>query len=189
MNKFKEYIKRPVNFNFVSVMSVAAFLVVILLICLAIYIIANTQLNEMRAGLNELRSKEGQIDDVAGYGMIIEGIGYGLGAFGNAMLLGFGVIVPGVISAIIAVFAVTARLIYSDTNKKRLLAYRIVSGFGYFFMLVACLMYSVLFFPIGIETAIQAVVFDILVIVVFIFGIRNTYSNRILKGTNYENEI
>lgn len=187
MNKFKAYIKRPVNFNFVTVLAVAAFLVVLLLICLAIYIDGEAELNEMGARIDETRSQS-EIDDVEGYGLIVESIGYGLGFLGNALLLGLGVIIPGIISAVIAVFAVTARLIYSDTNKKRLLAYRIVSGFGYFFMLAFCLMYSTIFFLIDIATAIPAAVFDILVIAVFIMGIRNTYSEKILKGAANEIE-
>ena len=188
MNKFKAYIKRPVNFNFVSVLAVAAFLVFLLLVCLAIYIGSEAELNEMSARLDEIRSQE-EIDDVEGYGLIVESIGYGLGVLGNALLLGLGVIVPGIISAVIAVFAVTARLIYSDTNKNRLLAYRIVSGFGYFFMLAFCLMYSTVFLLIDVATAIPAAIFDILVIAVFIIGIRNTYSEKILKGAANEIEI
>ncbi len=188
MNKIKAYIKRPVNFNFVSVLTVAAFLVVLLLICLVIYIDGEAELNEIGARIDETRS-EAEIDDVEGYGLIVESIGYGLGAFGNALLLGFGVIIPGIISAVIAVFAVTARLIYSDTNKNRLLAYRIVSGIGYFFMLAFCLMYSTFFLLIDIATAIPAAVFDILVIAVFIIGVKNTYSEKILKGASNEIEI
>lgn len=188
MNKFKEYIKRPVDFNFVSVLTVAAFLVVLMIISLIIYLSGNAELNEMGASINATRS-EAEIDDVEGYGLIVESISYGLGVFGNALILGFGVVIPGIISVIIAAFAVTARLIYSDTNKNRLLAYRIVSGLGYFFMLAFCLMYSVIFFCIDIVLIIPAIIFDLLVIAVFIMCIRNTYSERILKGADNEIEI
>ena len=71
-----------------------------------------------------------------------------------------------------------SKIIYSAVNSKRLLAYRIVSGIGYFFMLAGCLLYSSLYFYTGIA----AVVFDLLVIAVFVIGVKNTYSEKIKYG-------
>lgn len=153
MNRFKAWIKRPVNFNMASLLLVAA----ILLIFAAIGFIW--------AGEEELNSQTVSIGTI-------------LISLLNALALGFFVIIPLVISLVIIIFSVVSRIIYSAVNSKRLLAYRIVSGIGYFFMLAGCLLYSSFYFYAGIAAA----VFDLLVIAVFVIGVKNTYSEKIKYG-------
>lgn len=156
MNKFKVWVKRPVNFNMASLLLVAAILLIFAAICFGIYLGGEEEIN---------------FQSVSIVTIIISLL--------NALALGFLVIIPLVISLVIIIFSVVSRIIYSAVNSKRLLAYRIVSGIGYFFMLASFLLYSSVFF-LNIAMAIPAVFFDLLVISIFIALIRNTYSKRIL---------
>lgn len=155
MNRFKASIKRPVNFNMASLLLVAAILLIFAAICFGF----------IWAGEEELNSQTVSIGTI-------------LISLLNALALGFFVIIPLVISLVIIIFSVVSRIIYSAVNSKRLLAYRIVSGIGYFFMLAGCLLYSSFYFYAGIAAA----VFDLLVIAVFVIGVKNTYSEKIKYG-------
>lgn len=155
MNRFKAWIKRPVNFNMASLLLVAAILLIFAAICFGF----------IWAGEEELNSQTVSIGTI-------------LISLLNALALGFFVIIPLVISLVIIIFSVVSRIIYSAVNSKRLLAYRIVSGIGYFFMLAGCLLYSSFYFYAGIAAA----VFDLLVIAVFVIGVKNTYSEKIKYG-------
>lgn len=155
MNRFKAWIKRPVNFNMASLLLVAAILLIFAAICFGF----------IWAGEEELNSQTVSIGTI-------------LISLLNALALGFFVIIPLVISLVIIIFSVVSRIIYSAVNLKRLLAYRIVSGIGYFFMLAGCLLYSSFYFYAGIAAA----VFDLLVIAVFVIGVKNTYSEKIKYG-------
>lgn len=155
MNRFKAWIKRPVNFNMASLLLVAAILLIFAAICFGF----------IWAGEEELNSQTVSIGTI-------------LISLLNAWALGFFVIIPLVISLVIIIFSVVSRIIYSAVNSKRLLAYRIVSGIGYFFMLAGCLLYSSFYFYAGIAAA----VFDLLVIAVFVIGVKNTYSEKIKYG-------
>lgn len=155
MNRFKAWIKRPVNFNMASLLLVAAILLIFAAICFGF----------IWAGEEELNSQTVSIGTI-------------LISLLNALALGFFVIIPLVISLVIIIFSVVSRIIYSAVNSKRLLAYRIVSGIGYFFMLAGCLLYSSFYFYTGIAAA----VFDLLVKAVFVIGVKNTYSEKIKYG-------
>lgn len=155
MNRFKAWIKRPVNFNMASLLLVAAILLIFAAICFEF----------IWAGEEELNSQTVSIGTI-------------LISLLNAWALGFFVIIPLVISLVIIIFSVVSRIIYSAVNSKRLLAYRIVSGIGYFFMLAGCLLYSSFYFYAGIAAA----VFDLLIIAVFVIGVKNTYSEKIKYG-------
>lgn len=151
MNRFKAWIKRPVNFNMASLLLVAAILLIFAAICFGIYFGGEEEHNSQPTSIGNLL---------------------------NTLVLGFFVIIPLVISLVIIIFSVVSRIIYSAVNSKRLLAYRIVSGIGYFFMLAGCLLYSSFYFYAGIAAA----VFDLLVIAVFVIGVKNTYSEKIKYG-------
>lgn len=188
MNKFKEYIKRPVNFNLVSMLFIAVLLVGgVILSFYAESWIGSSEFNELGSSINETLS-HGEIEDVEGYGLIVESFAYGLGIVGEVFFWVFMIMSSVIISLIIIMLSIISRAVYSAENHKRLLAYRIIVGVCYFFMLASFLLFSVLFFfnPI---TFVLAAVFEILVIAVFIIGIRNTYSEKILKGATNEIEI
>ena len=145
MDKFKTWVKRPVNFNMASLLLIAAILLIFAAICFGSYLESEAELNSLKTEINRVRSQD-EIDDVEGYGLIINSIGYAIGAIGGAFILGYFVFIPVIIALVIIAFSVVSRVIYSAVSSKRLLAYRIVSGFGYFFMLAAFLLYSLIFF-------------------------------------------
>lgn len=178
MNRFKAWIKRPVNFNMASLLLVAAIMLIFAAICFGIYFGGEEELNSLKTDINRLRSQE-EIGDVAGYGLIVVSIGYGVGVIGSIIFLSFMVLVPLFISIGIIILSVVARILYSNSSRKRLLAYRIVSGIGYFFMLAGCLLCSSIYFY---ASAIASAVFDLLVIAVFVIGVKNTYSEKIKYG-------
>lgn len=155
----REKLKNPANKNMILMLSISAILLIFAGICFTDYIFEEIKLNEY------YRDKP---------------IFYLLGKFGNRLVWGFFAITPLIISVLIALFSVVLRIIYSPVNPKRLTAYRIISVFGYSFMVISCLLYSSIFFT-DIITAIPAIIFDILVIVVSIILIKNTYLKRILK--------
>lgn len=188
MNKFKAFIKRPVNFNFVSMLFIVALLVCgVILSVYADSWIGNSELDELGSSINETLSQD-EIGDVEGYGVIIESIVYGIGKIGEVFFWGLMIMCSVIISLIIIILSIISRAVYSAEKPKRLLAYRIIMGVCYFFMLASCLLFSVLFF-FNLITAVLAAIFDILVIAAFIIGIGNTYSEKILKGAANEIEI
>lgn len=188
MNKFKAYIKRPVNFNLVSMLFIAVLLVGgVILSFYAESWTGSSEFDELGSSINETLSHD-EIEDMEGYGLIVESFAYGLGVIGEVFFWVFMIMSSVIISLIIIMLSIISRAVYSAENPKRLLAYRIIAGVCYFFMLASCLLFSVLFFfnPIA---SVLAAVFDLLVIAVFIIGIRNTYSEKILKGATNEIEI
>lgn len=188
MNKFKAYIKRPVNFNLVSMLFIAVLLVGgVILSFYAESWIGSSEFDELGSSINETLSHD-EIEDVEGYGLIVESFAYGLGVIGEVFFWVFMIMSSVIISLIIIMLSIISRAVYSAENHKRLLAYRIIAGVCYFFMLASFLLFSVLFFYNPIASVLAAV-FDLLVIAVFIIGIRNTYSEKILKGATNEIEI
>ncbi len=106
-----------------------------------------------------------------------------INAIFDGIAWGFFVIIPAFIGLVIIIFSIISRLVFSLENKKRLMAYRIITGFLLFLMLIICLQYSWIFINdfSGIFFTVTAIIFDILVITVSVIVIKNTYSSRILN--------
>ena len=98
--------------------------------------------------------------------------------FGLFIGIGTSFVIFGIIffAAVIIILAVIARVVYSSENSKRLLAYRIIC---FFIELPVSLMGAVILADTWYVIA--AVIFGIASVSAFIIGIRNTYSDRILK--------
>lgn len=173
MDKLKNWIKRPVNFNFTSVAAISLLFISIAVTGYIMCLSAETELSEIKNDIDRISSQE-EIDDVGGYGLIAESLIYGFGKIGSTLFFGFIVCLPIIISVIIAIFAVISRVVYSAENRKRIIAYRIISGLNYFFIFVSALLYTLIFFDYAVT-----IILALLIALALIINIRNTYSKKI----------
>lgn len=150
--KIKEWIKRPVNINFISVLIVAFILFIFAAVC---YL-------------------QGYLSDKE-----LESLGIEICSACNKYYIYKYVKIPIFNSLVIIFMSVLLRIIYFAKSQKRLLVYRIMTGICYIFMFVSCLFCSSILYIV--ITLIPIIIFDLLVISVTVMGIRNTYSDRILK--------
>lgn len=176
MRKFIEWKERPVNFNFVCVITVAA---AFILVAAAGYIKfmpeISKEMSELKADINKTRAQE-EIDDVGGYGLIMNLFAYGI----KSLELGVYIDLPIIIAAGFVFWAVVMRLVYSNKSRVRILIYRIMAAFLYYYMSWATVIYvlgcieAFMFFP--------AIILTVFAVRSIITGIRNTYSKRIFGG-------
>lgn len=93
------------------------------------------------------------------------------------------------------VFAVVSRLVYSNKSKKRLLAYRIIVGFGIFSELPLAAISIFYLVSADMALIVFAAIYMTIVIALFVITIKNTYSHKILElsdegnNDNEKNEI
>ena len=148
----REWIKKPVNTNLTTLLADSAAL---LAVAMKIYFDYNYYMDSADTAAEII------------FGLFI-GIGTSFVIFGIIFF-----------AAVIIILAVIARVVYSSENSKRLLAYRIITGIWLFIELSVSLMGAVILADTWYVIA--AVIFGIASVSAFIIGIRNTYSDRILK--------
>lgn len=176
MNKIISWAKRPVNANFLLLFLLA---VVLAFLALGSFIYAESfDKNVTALGGRISDSINGEMEDVEGYGAIINSIAYGFGIFGSFLIKLLYVIIPLFISLIIIVQAIFTRLIFTDKTSGGILCYRI-------FMAISLLIITVLLFLYGFVLALKivfAVFFYALFIAVLTVCIINTYTKIITKN-------
>lgn len=103
--------------------------------------------------------------------------------FFGSIAWGLFVITPVFIGLIILIFSIISRLTFSSESKKRLIAYRIITGFLIFLMLIMCLSYSCIFINDWSDAflAVTSIIIDLLVVTASVMVIKNTYSSKILN--------
>lgn len=127
--------------------------------------ILETTGNSMKATM-----QQGEIDDVEGYGLIVQGLGYGFSFLGYLVFLVLAVISGGY-GLIMLLFAVIARIFYS---KERLLAYRILMG------IVLAMQFLLELFILTVlisEIALFWVITEIVLVGITVFCAINTYTS------------
>ncbi|MBQ8821347.1 MAG: hypothetical protein IJZ82_01775 [Lachnospiraceae bacterium] len=120
--------KKKVNNNFTLViLLVAAMLLIPLIFGLAL-IDLDSDMDSLK---NEISTtlEDGEVDDVEGYGVIAESVGYGFGAFASVIIFVI-ILMVGGYALLLFVIALIARLIFKAEGK-RLTAYRILMGVEY----------------------------------------------------------
>lgn len=189
MERFKQWVKRPANFNFISVIAIAAvFIIMAVIVNLQLTSAEQTNLSGLKTDVNEILDQE-EIDDVGGYGVIIGSLAYALGKGVIVFLYIFLVVIPLIISVVIVISAVILRSVYSAENRSRIIAYRVIAAFHYLFVILSISGYTYLFLGSReIAIIIPTVIVDIFMAAVIAVGIRNTYSNRILLYREEEHE-
>ena len=121
--------KKQINKNFILSLTLVGMLLLVIVLGIVLQYEMNTGIDGLRGDIESVRSRD-EIGDVEGYGMIANGIGYGLGMIGMVLVWVFLIIIPGILAAFIFIFALLAKLIYQN-NPQRILAYRILMGFSY----------------------------------------------------------
>lgn len=165
---------KKVNINLILSLIIILALFIVTIFCFFLSDKLDSELLETTGNSIETTLQQDEIDDVEGYGLIVQGLGYGFAFLGYVVLLILAV-VSGGYGLVMLLFAVIARIIYS---KERLLTYRILMGI-------------VFALQIGLELVIlttlisQFTIFWLITELVFV-GITvycaiNTYSSRLLQ--------
>ena len=168
--------KKIVNQNFVLSMIIVAAMV---LVCIFFGFV----MSDVGEGMDYLRNdisqtvENGEVGDVEGYAMIIQGIGYGFGAFANVLLFGV-VLLVGFYGFLLFIVALIARLVYKSEGK-RLVVYRVLMGIEY--VLQAGLFWVLGEMMISNFNLIMLVVI-LLLLAEIIYGVINTYTKRICES-------
>lgn len=181
--------KKAVNFNFFSVLSIVIMFVITAAVMSCVLLEAERALEQLEAEMDST-SESGEIGDVEGWALIAMGIGYVAGM--AAVVIGwiFGVGLPILFAVFIFVPLLIARLLYRPEGKK-LLAYRILMGVAYGAIILWTIGVIILCVSIWSATAVEGLTGGNIVVVVIgaaitvyntavlFFGMRNTYTKRI----------
>lgn len=138
---------------------------------------ASSDLSTLKNGMTGLAQKP--IEDVAGYALILEGVGYGLGSIGLFLVRLFFVWFPLLLGCYIFGFALIARLVYRISDR-RILLYRILMGFS-FSGQITMLLYDFLLITLGGWLSAIGVISSIGIMEIIFLGMRGTYTKRIFK--------
>lgn len=171
--KFSSWIKRPVNFNFFSVLMISVILLVIAGLCMMVCVLVGLSLPE---SVDDITG--GSDNPGGGFALLFGGIGYGLAIIGMGILFLMGVILPAFIGLLSGVLGIIAKQLH---KKGKITAYRII-------MTIIYLILSILFIGIILLCLSELGFFTILlllcsivIMIILIIGIKNTYSKRILN--------
>lgn len=175
MEKFKTWAKRPVNYNFILLLVVVLFLV---LVALSYFLklpftakiekyaeILDSVFRERPAGLEKI------IDS-------IEKVVYKVGSIGDFILKFQLFYIPMFIAVIVFVQTIFARIIFSNKSNESLICYRIFMAVTLITTSSLCIGYSLFFFYSTI-TGFIALVADAFLVYAVVICIKNTYTNRI----------
>ncbi len=164
--------KVTINFIFTMLISILALILAVSLCKTASS--AESELENVKSDIST-SLEDDEIDDVEGYAIIAQGIGYGFGALAYGLLLIVAVMI-GLYGGVLLLFSIIARVVYA-TTPKRLLAYRILMSINF-----ALLIGLVFFLGSMLTTTFSLPVLIIMLLygsVILYCGI-NTYSKRIL---------
>ena len=128
MNREGKHVKKRANINFILVIILTAVMMLVPIILGAAYVELNNEMDSLKSEMSATL-EDGEVGDVEGYGVIAQGIGYGLGSFAGALVLVMIVLVGGY-AFVLFLIALIARLVFAKEGK-RLLAYRILMGVEY----------------------------------------------------------
>lgn len=117
--------------------------------------------------------KNGPVDDVEGYGVIVQGMGYGFSLLGYILFVILAVLSGGY-ALLMLLFLIIARIIYSNEH---LLAYRILMGIVYALQIG---LEVLILTTLVTEFATVWFVIELLLVGITVFCVINTYSPRII---------
>lgn len=137
---------------------------------------ANDKLDTLKNDISTTLETDDEIDDVEGYGIILQGISYGLGAFASALAFVFAILI-GIYGFFMFLFAVIARCIF-DKSGGRLLAYRILMGVEYALQAGIVVLFLNM---VSSSFSLPILLISLLLIACIAYSGVNTYSERILN--------
>lgn len=172
----KKYCKQA-DKNFILALILTGALVLLAVSVNIMYYSAASDLDSLRNSMNE---KLGQpVEDVAGYALIIEGLGYGLGSVGLFLVKLFFVWLPLCLGGYIFIFALIAKLVYVMSDR-RILLYRILMGFS-FSGQILMLLYDFALIALGGCLSVIGLISGVGIFWIIFLGMRGTYTKRIFK--------
>lgn len=170
--------KEQINKNFKLSLSIAAILFFLVVLGIIFACILYYGIGQIGSNIAELSSRD-EIGDVEGYEILIDSIGYGMGALGLIIVLLTMIIVPGILGLFIFLFALIAKLIYQK-NTTKVLTYRVLMGFSYAGQILTVYLCCSKNHSFGVMGCIGWPI-GIYMIWAICMGIRGTYTDRI-KG-------
>lgn len=153
---------------------------VLLLLAVSVSLMCYSASSELDTLKNSMNGKLAQkpIEDVTGYALIFEGLGYGMGSIGLFLIKLFFLWLPLLLGCYIFIFALIARLVYAMSDQ-RILLYRVLMGFSFSGQIVMLLFNLLLITAEGWLSAI-GLISSIGVFLIIFLGMRGTYSKRLL---------
>lgn len=140
---------------------------------------ASSELAALKSSMNG-KLEQKPIEDVAGYALILEGLGYGIGSFGLFLIKLLFVWFPFLLGCYIFIFALFAKLVYT-TSTQRILLYRILMGFSFSGQIVMLLSVLILITAGGWLSVIGLAGSMGILLVIFL-GMRGTYTKRLMNS-------
>lgn len=165
--------KKKANQNFIMAMILVAAMVLVCIFFGAALVDLDSDLDSMKSDISTTL-EDGEVEDVEGYGVIAESIGYGFGAFASAIIFAVILLVGGY-AFLLFIVALIARLIYAGKGK-RLIAYRILMGVEYLLQVGLILFFGDIL--VGSFNVVTLVIM-LLILIEIVYGAVNTYTKRI----------
>ncbi len=174
MEKFDDWVKRPVNYNFFVISIISSILLIIAIIFGIDCILSEIELAELK---DDIRNTEAD-DSVGGAALLFEGTAYFMGSLGLGFEWFFCVICPAFIGFVSEMFALIAKKVH---KKEKVTAYRVLMTLCYLNFFIPAII--VIFFCLAeIEWfTVLLLLYNIAELVTLIITMKNTYSKRILN--------
>ncbi len=170
-----------IRFNFVTLMIAA---VVFLLFGSFVFLsLSDTReaLSQLYSEITDTQMQNKEIDDVEGYGMLVNSVAFIAGSFVSEIAMVFGVYIPILHGIVIGMLAVVAKVVHTP-RKARPVLYRIIMMIAYLFAGILPFIYGFIFisssgaFSPGTAIAVLLMLYFAFMLIT---GIRNTFSSRI----------
>lgn len=135
-------VKKRANFNFLSILLISVVLLILAAVLCFLTFSATDELTGTREKIEGILQQD-EIGDVEGYALLASGGAYAIGAFATGFMIVMCVLI---VIAAVALFLpnLIARLVYAPAGG-RLIAYRIIMGFEYAFVILFGLLCGSLF--------------------------------------------
>lgn len=139
---------------------------------------ASSELDTLKNSMNG-KLEQKPVEDIAGYALILEALGYGIGSFGLFLIKLLFVWFPFLLGCYIFSFALFAKLVYKASTQ-RILLYRILMGFSFSGQIVMLLSVLILI-TAGGWLSVIGLAGSIGVLLVIFLGMRGTYTKRLTR--------
>lgn len=154
--------------------------IVMLLLAGTVSFIYQPAMSELETLKSSMDGKlEQPVEDVAGYALILEGTGYGIGLIGLFLIRLLLVYIPLFLGCYIFSFALIAKLVFKVSDG-RILLYRVLMGFSFLGQIIM-LLYGFAMITFGGWLSVIGVAGSIGVFLIIFMGIRGTYTQKLIQ--------
>lgn len=168
---------KQVDKNFVLALLLTGTLLLLAISISLIYHSASSDLDTLKNNING-KLEQKPIEDVAGYALILEGLGYGMGSIGLFFIKLLFVWFPVLLGCYIFIFALIAKLVFAMSDQ-RILLYRVLMGFSFSGQIVM-LLSNLILVTTGGWLSVIGLISSIGVFFAIFLGIRGTYTKRLM---------